>query len=567
MSSTPGGSTGPRGAGPNDTQLDGDLAPEVATAETMAPMTGPTMETSDLGGSVVGREVGQTSRDIPNGTMVGDYRVEGKLGEGGMGAVYAAVHPMIGKQAAIKVIKPDVSQNAEAVERFVQEARAVNQIGHPNIVDVFAFGALPDGRSFFAMEWLKGESLRERIARGRLATDEIVHILDRVIRGLEAAHDKKIIHRDLKPDNVFLVDVKGERPLVKLLDFGLAKLTGNADTRMERTRTGAMMGTPMYIAPEQARGYQVDHRADIYSLGVMAFEMFTGVLPFEADNAMDLIAQHLSSPAPAPSTKDPGLLRDVDELLLAMLEKEPARRPSLIRVREVLEKVRTLPAQAPAAMTIPDTMLPAAGVEVRRETRRGRLALVAAVVVLLCGAGVVAMVAMGGEQGGAEKKESGTGTGTGTGTGSETAIGGPVREAAIGSAAIRSAVIETVDAGVVPDEPVAATLVVEVSGASEAVIMVDGAVVTRSGKRASVEVTRGKHEIAVTARGRKPVKRSVDLSGGNQTIEIAMERVKAGAGVGSDSGSGKGSGTGSGSGSAKPDDDALVDPFRKKRTP
>ena len=142
--------------------------------------------------------------ELPSGMTLGEYRIEDKIGEGGMGMVYAATHPVIGKRAAIKVLRKELCDDPRTLERFVDEARAVNQIGHPNIVDVFAFGTLPDGRSYFVMEWLKGETLRARVARGRLDHLEACTILRALARALEAAHDKGIIHRDLKPDNVFL---------------------------------------------------------------------------------------------------------------------------------------------------------------------------------------------------------------------------------------------------------------------------------------------------------------------------------------------------------------------------
>jgi eukaryotic-like serine/threonine-protein kinase len=274
------------------------------------------------------------------GTQLGEYRVEGPIGEGGMGVVYAAVHPLIGKRAAIKVLKKELCRVAFNVERFVDEARVVNQIGHPNIVDVFAFGQTADGRSYFVMEWLRGESLRERAERSRLDLDEICDVVRPLARALEAAHEQGVIHRDLKPDNVFLVDVRGEAPLVKLLDFGIAKLA-REEHRMERTATGAMVGTPQYIAPEQAKGYAIDHRVDVYSLGGIMFELLTGRPPFDADNAMEMVAKHLMEPAPRASafTYVPPVL---DDLVLAMLAKDPAARPSLADVASVLEQLNAL---------------------------------------------------------------------------------------------------------------------------------------------------------------------------------------------------------------------------------
>src|SRR5262245_23883709 len=194
-----------------------------------------------------------SDEDLPVGSQAGEYRIEKKIGEGGMGAVYGARHPLIGKRAAVKVIRRELSSSRDAVDRFVLEAQSVNQIGHPNIVDVFGFGRLPDGRSYFIMEWLQGESLRERLLRP-LPLTEALEILEDVAKPLQAAHEAGVVHRDLKPDNVFLASVKGDKPKVKLLDFGLAKLTGADTQRFDRTRTGVVMGTPLYLSPEQAKG-------------------------------------------------------------------------------------------------------------------------------------------------------------------------------------------------------------------------------------------------------------------------------------------------------------------------
>jgi eukaryotic-like serine/threonine-protein kinase len=277
------------------------------------------------------------------GMMVGEYRIEGALGQGGMGRVYSAVHPVIAKRAAIKVLHPELSVNKEAVARFVQEARAVNEIGHPNIVDIFAFGTLADGRNYFVMEWLRGESLRDRIKRGPLPVTEALAILETITNALDAAHEHGIVHRDLKPDNVFLVDVKGERPLVKLLDFGIAKLTRRQG--VQRTQTGNLLGTPAYMSPEQARAQDVDHRTDIYALGAMTFELLTGETVFEASYAADMIAKHLYE-SPRSATALNPTLPPIDGLLAAMLAKEAARRPTLEQVRGELRRYRVMAGDA-----------------------------------------------------------------------------------------------------------------------------------------------------------------------------------------------------------------------------
>ena len=283
------------------------------------------------------------ARELTAGDPVGEYVIEELLGQGGMGQVYAAVHPVIGKKAAIKVLRIELCMQVDSVERFVREARAVNQIGHPNIVDIFSFGELPDARSYFVMEKLTGESLQARIARKRLTRDELSAFGESIASALDAAHEKQIIHRDLKPENIFLHSVRNARPIIKLLDFGIAKLVGSDEQRLERTRTGAMLGTPMYVAPEQARGHAIDHRVDIYSLGVMFFEIIVGTLPFNADNAMDLVMQHLNEEPPRLRSLDARVPPILDELVNQMLAKEPELRPTLTRVCAVLAELQTMP--------------------------------------------------------------------------------------------------------------------------------------------------------------------------------------------------------------------------------
>jgi serine/threonine-protein kinase len=270
--------------------------------------------------------------ELAAGTPVGEYEIQEQIGEGAMGTVYSAVHPLIGKTVAIKVLKPELCANQASIDRFVQEAQAVNRIGHPNIVDVFSLGELPDGRAYMVMEWLRGEDLKVRLARGPMEISEACDILDGIARALEAAHAKDIIHRDLKPDNVFLQQVEGGM-MVKLLDFGIAKLVRTQT--MEKTQTGKMLGTPAYISPEQARGIDVTYRSDIYSLGVMAYEMLSGRPPFQGETAMDLVIKHMNEPAP-PLSQLVRLPKPLEGCVMRMLEKDPAARPSLEDVRQVL---------------------------------------------------------------------------------------------------------------------------------------------------------------------------------------------------------------------------------------
>ena len=285
--------------------------------------------------------------ELSPGTVVGEYVVERKLGDGGMASVYGATHPLIGKKAAIKVMSPSLSADAGAVARFALEARAVNAIGHPNIVDVFSFGRLPDGRSYFVMEWLPGETLYDRMWKqhGPLPLNDVVNVLDQICDALEATHDKGIIHRDLKPANVFLCTVRGRPDLVKLLDFGVAKLSHH-DSSPHWTSAGCVVGTPEYISPEQARGKDVDGCTDLYSLGVMAYEMVLGRQPFISDNPADAIQMHLCAKPPRPSVLWKRIPPPLERLLLKLLEKDPAARASLAEVRQALATLRPMVTQA-----------------------------------------------------------------------------------------------------------------------------------------------------------------------------------------------------------------------------
>lgn len=261
---------------------------------------------SDPPTSVVRRE---SFRELPPGSVVEDtYEIDARLGAGAMGEVYAAHHMKLGKRVAIKVIGQRLSDDDAAIERFAMEARTLAQIQHPAIVAVEHVGELSDGRAYFVMEFLRGESLFERLQRGRVALPEALRILDQMARGLDAAHGEGVTHRDLKPENTFLVHLPGEPPAIKLLDFGLAKLAAGhaaaADRRAERTQSGAAIGTPMYMSPEQMRGPDVDHRTDIYALGCVAYEMVLGQPPFpQAHTAPELYAAHLHEAPPLPMSK------------------------------------------------------------------------------------------------------------------------------------------------------------------------------------------------------------------------------------------------------------------------
>ena len=265
--------------------------------------------------------------DLEPGDTVGEYVILQKLGEGGFGAVYEAAHPVIGKRAAVKVLHAHHSSDEAVTSRFVAEARAVNQIRHKNIVDIFSFGDLPDGRHYYVMELLEGVPLDIYLGRaGHLPIEECLLILHPLAKALGAAHEAGIAHRDLKPENVFLeIDDEGNvEP--KVLDFGLAKLLGPGTVTVHKTRSGTPMGSPRYMSPEQCRGVPVDHRTDVYAFGCMAYHMLTGVPPFDAPTALDVMMAHVSRP-PAPPSQCADVNGAFDEPILKMLEKQPENRP------------------------------------------------------------------------------------------------------------------------------------------------------------------------------------------------------------------------------------------------
>jgi serine/threonine-protein kinase len=266
--------------------------------------------------------------DVPAGTMIGEYRVEKKIGEGGFGAVYRAEHPLIGKRAAIKVLNWEFSANPEMVSRFMAEARAVNQIRHRNIIDIFAFGKMADGRQFYVMELLDGQPLDQLLnERGRFTLSEALPILRGVARALDAAHAKGIAHRDLKPENVFVTVDDDGQPSPKLIDFGIAKLLDAGAESSHKTRTGTPIGTSYYMSPEQCRARKVDHRTDIYSFGIVVHLLLTGKRPFVGDSAVDIIVKQVTEAPPPMSESCPELGTALDAAVLQMLEKDPAKRP------------------------------------------------------------------------------------------------------------------------------------------------------------------------------------------------------------------------------------------------
>lgn len=255
--------------------------------------------------------------------------------------VYEGLHTVINKRVAIKVIKAEYAGDQLLVRRVLAEAHAVNAVRHRGIVDIHAHGLTPDGRPYLVMELLHGETLHDLLSRqGQLSRGEALQILLEATGPLFAAHKAGIIHRDLKPSNLFLCrDDDGER-FLKLLDFGLAKRSAPGATSSTMTSASLIVGTPDYMAPEQARAQSTDARTDIYALGVMAFELLSGQLPYAADNSVDLVMQHLTAPVPKLEYVDPTISQELSNLVSQMMDKDPALRPQTLEpIRAVLKRL------------------------------------------------------------------------------------------------------------------------------------------------------------------------------------------------------------------------------------
>ncbi|HEY1811263.1 MAG TPA: serine/threonine-protein kinase [Kofleriaceae bacterium] len=274
-------------------------------------------DSSPLQSALIGRE------------LAGRFRILAKLGEGGMGAVYRGEQMSLKRAVAVKLLKPELSQNEQLLRRFSAEAEAVAKLDHPNTVKVYDSGRDTDGSLFIAMEYIEGQSLREVMRSGALPGPRALAIGVQVAASLADAHAHSIVHRDLKPDNVMLQDKGRQRDIVRVLDFGIAKLRDDSRATQQMTQAGDMLGTPQYMAPEQIRGESIDGRTDIYALGCMLYEMVTGRLPFEGTSVMAILSKHLTDQVVPPSQRRPdlGLSGFIDQIVLAGMAKDPAARP------------------------------------------------------------------------------------------------------------------------------------------------------------------------------------------------------------------------------------------------
>ena len=285
--------------------------------------------------------------------IVGRFRILAKLGEGGMGAVYRGEQISLKRAVAIKVLRPELSANQQLLRRFAAEAEAVAKLDHPNTVKVYDFGQDTDGSLFIAMELIEGRPLRGVLAEsGAMSPARAFRIALQVAASLIDAHAASIVHRDLKPDNVMLVDRGRQRDIVRVLDFGIAKLRDDSrQTQNAMTQAGDMLGTPQYMAPEQIKGEAIDGRTDIYALGCMVYEMVTARLPFEAPTIMAMLSKHLLELPLAPSQRRPdlGLSPAIDHVVMNALQKDPGARPPSMEVyAEMLASVLAqLPSETP----------------------------------------------------------------------------------------------------------------------------------------------------------------------------------------------------------------------------
>ena len=308
------------------------------------------------------------------GRSIGNYLIKAKIGEGGMGAVYLGEHPLIGKRVAVKVLLDDLVSKEEIITRFFIEARSVNDIGHANIVDIIDYGKTTGpGNSevvYFIMEYLEGESIAARLRRTGFDFREASHIITQCCSALSASHKKAIVHRDLKPENIFLCHRGGDPNFVKILDFGIAKLIGD-QANSAKTRTGLVIGTPAYMSPEQCEGRgNMDARSDIYSLGIVLYELLTGRVPFSGDGFGEVLVAHLTRTPERPSALNPKIPPALEAIVLHALEKDREKRfhsmddfAAAIAAPDIhLQNYRTLPSPVsvpPAAVAHLDTMMAA----------------------------------------------------------------------------------------------------------------------------------------------------------------------------------------------------------------
>jgi tRNA A-37 threonylcarbamoyl transferase component Bud32 len=329
---------------PKDDVGNGGTMIASSDAGVPAPIT--TQNTSGVVGDLVGT------------LLLGRYRVIKKLGEGGMGTVYLGEHATIGKKFAVKVLSYEYAHKEDLRDRFLQEARAASMISQENVVEITDFGDTPDGSVFFIMEFLQGEDLSDTLkSEGRLPWSRAKPIMLQICRALAAAHDAGIIHRDMKPENCYRIARGSNEDFIKVLDFGIAKVT-SADEGEGKglTRTGMIFGTPEYMSPEQAQGARPDHRVDVYAVGVILYELLTGEVPFSADTFMGILTKHMFEVPRAPSSlvPDADIPLEVENIILKAMQKD--RELRFANMREMAEAIEAVGTGAAAVHVVSENI-------------------------------------------------------------------------------------------------------------------------------------------------------------------------------------------------------------------
>jgi len=273
--------------------------------------------------SVPSKAAAKDPEDLTGAVLAGRYRLRRLLDRGGMGNVYYAEHTAIGKRVAVKVLSAECAQSQSHRTRLLREAQACSRLAHENVIDIIDFGEAPNGSVFLAMELLRGETLATTLDRGPLAWARAKSIILQICRALHAAHNQGILHRDVKPDNCFRIKRGANRDFIKMFDFGLAKIFRDGDGGGRLTTSGTIFGTPEYMSPEQTRGEPVDHRSDLYSTGIILYELVTGIVPFRGEHFMEIFKQQVSDPPIPPSEVNPAVSPALEQVILKAIAKDP----------------------------------------------------------------------------------------------------------------------------------------------------------------------------------------------------------------------------------------------------
>lgn len=327
---------------------------------------------------------GSGAAGLPGSTLAGSYDLESLIGTGGTSMVYRAYHRQMQRPVAIKMLRSSLSSDEYSLKRFQQEARAVSQLTHPNVITVFDVGVSPHGEPYIVMEYLEGISLFSLIkTQGNPSVARCLHLFIQTCNALAHAHQKGVIHRDLKPSNIMLVNVDGDHDFVKILDFGLAKLRSLTGEYQKLTKTGDVFGSPSYMSPEQCTGSKIDARSDIYSFGCVMYEALTGKAPFRGSNSLEVIRKHLKEDPPPFKETRPDLLFpcSLETIVLKALRRNPDERyQTMESLKEDLEIVQaecfaSLPGSAEARRGSQSEEKTLVAIPFRTDTGRRRLVL------------------------------------------------------------------------------------------------------------------------------------------------------------------------------------------------